>query len=42
MSEVMQIALKKAVIAALAAGLTVFLREVTKEQDKLDQLSLRK
>ena len=35
MSESMQIALKKAMIAAIAAGVTVFLKEYTREQERL-------
>ena len=38
MSEVLQLALKKALVAALAAGVTVFLREYTREADRLEKL----
>jgi hypothetical protein len=37
MSPAMQSALKKALVAAVAAGLTVFFREFTKEQERLDR-----
>ena len=37
MSEVMQAALKKALVAALAAGVTVFLKEYTREQERVDR-----
>lgn len=38
MSPALQAALKKALVAALAAGATVFLKEFTREQERLDRL----
>ena len=37
MNPVMQDAIKKAFIAALVAGVTVFFREYTREQERLDK-----
>ncbi|MEA2639983.1 MAG: hypothetical protein QOF51_1377 [Chloroflexota bacterium] len=39
MSEELQLALKKAVVAALAAGVTVFLKEYTRERERLERES---
>lgn len=37
MSPAMQLALKKAIVAALAAGLTMFFKEYVREQERLEK-----
>lgn len=37
MSPAMQFALKKALVAALAAGIAVFFREFANEQERIDR-----
>ena len=37
MTPALQFALKKAIVAALAAGVAVFFREYSKEQERIDR-----